>query len=356
MVRILLPELAAQGCDVELVTTDDDDRGRLYASYGDWVSHDGMRVQFFRRTVRFYTLSPSLGRWLRKHVRDYDVAHIHSVFSYPFWVGARYARKFGIPFVVRPLGGISLWGMSHGRAAFKRISLPLIEKRMLADAHAVHFTSEEEKIEASAFIGDVNTWVLPNPMPVTSTERSFRSNPGKRILFLSRIDEKKGLDMLLEALALSDLDVRLTVAGDGSQDFVESMKTRAERLGISRRVTWLGQVEGQTKEKLFEHSDLFVLPSRSENFGIAAAEAMARGVPVCVSESVPLHRLVESYEAGLVARGGAAEWARAIASALADPERLREQGSNGRKLVAQELSPSNIASDLVRLYEEIAAG
>ena len=103
-----------------------------------------------------------------------------------------------------------------------------------------------------------------------------------RLLFLSRIHNKKGLETIFEALLQTSNDWFLDIAGDGEDDYVEFLKAEVKRLNLEEKVNWLGWVNGQAKQQLLAHADIFILPSKNENFANAALEALAQGTPVHV--------------------------------------------------------------------------
>ena len=105
-------------------------------------------IGFSRGSSGFILSRWPLNRWLREHIRDYDVVHIHALFSYPATVAAHWARRYGLPYVVRPLGTLNRWGVENRRPWLKQLSLRLVERRILAGAAAVQFTSAQEEIEA----------------------------------------------------------------------------------------------------------------------------------------------------------------------------------------------------------------
>ena len=206
VLRTLARSQAERGMDVHVATTDDNGPGRLAAEVGGSYVQDQVTYRIFRRQTKFYTFSFPLTVWLWRHVSDYDVIHIHALFSYPSSVAAWCAKLKRVPYIVRPLGVLNNWGMSHRRPKLKRLSLRWIDGRILRDAAAVQFTSEQESAEAAQLGVRHIPLQIPNPVDLLAeaeTPGAFRSaHPtlaGKTvILFLSRIDPKKGIDLLLD--------------------------------------------------------------------------------------------------------------------------------------------------------------
>jgi len=336
---------------------------------------DGIPVELFERNFESYKVSFPLARWLGDNMARFDLVHIHAVFSFSSVMAARVARRVNVPYIVRPLGVLNRWGMQNRRRLLKRISFKLVELPILLNSAAIHYTSAMEREEAGLLderLAKHSSVVIP--LPVVSLQKSevgnhrsgaddlfakFPQTKGKRIiLFLSRIDPKKGLELLIDAFAAirkRHQDAALVIAGDGSADYVTKLKKRA---GSSmeqgaRSVVWTGHLDGELKAAAFAAADVFVLPSASENFGIAAAEAMAVGVPTIVSEEVALSSDIRSYDAGLVVKRDVHELAAAISEMLTNKGRAGVVAANGQRLVREHYSPEAVGRHLVQLYEKV---
>lgn len=352
--------LARLGCEVTVITTDDDGAKRLDIPLDEPVQEDEVTYRYFPRQTRFYTVSLPLRRWLRKNVEQFDVSHIHALFSFPSVAGARAATLRRVPFVLRPLGTLENWGLANRRPLLKRTSLAFIEKRILEDAAFVQFTSEKEAVEAKTLNIRFRSIVIPNPveLPETSEEGGLtdpRAKTDERtVLFLSRIDPKKGIEVLLQAMAhlIGDgTNVRLVVAGGGEASYEASLRQLASRLSIDDRVTWTGQVGDRKKAELLATSDVFVLPSLSENFGVSVVEAMHAGLPVVISDNVGIKDVIEEAGAGLVFRLNPEELGRALRTVLEDTE-LRERFADlGKDLARTRFAPDTVAAQLIDMYQ-----
>jgi glycosyltransferase involved in cell wall biosynthesis len=292
-----------------------------------------------------YKYSPKLTAWLADHVGEYDVLHIHSVFNHSTHAAARAARRRGVPYIIRTLGQLNRsYALQQGTWK-KKAYLGLLGRRDLDSAAALHCTSQGEKADVEALGLRPPVVVIPVgqaslPVPVPARKR-------KGILFLGRIHPKKGFDLLFPALA--GLNTQLTVAGTGDPDYLAGLKLEAARLELA--VAWPGMVSGAAKEELLARAAVFVLPSYSENFGIAVAEAMACGIPVVISDQVDLWPEVQEYGAGLVVPCRVAELAEALARVLANPAGF---GENGRRLVRERLDWKVVVSQLRELYQKVA--
>ncbi len=172
------------------------------------------------------------------------------------------------------------------------------------------------------------------------------------MLFLSRVDPKKGLELLLPALA-SVPHATLVIAGSGDEGYVASLKRLARELHIEERIVWAGYLEGNDKLAALAAADLFVLPSYSENFGIAVVEALAAGLPVLITDQVAIHREVAQAGAGRVVPCDSDALAGALAALLDDAGARQAMGARGRALAAERFSLEEMTSGLVGLYEAV---
>jgi glycosyltransferase involved in cell wall biosynthesis len=360
-------------------------------------SDRGYRVICFRREFEPYKISFGLARWLRENVGKFDLVHVHALFSFSSTLAARIARRNNVPYIVRPLGVLNRWGMQNRRRLPKKISFQYLELPILLSAAAIHYTSEAERNEVAELnqqLAEHESAVIPLPIEqgawskelataspssggqgAESGQQFFGMFPraqGKRIiLFLSRIDQKKGLELLIDAFAMvreKNKDVALVIAGDGEESYVRELRERARRNLRSGSasgsacptnaeeegaVIWTGHLSGEMKAAALAAADIFVLPSASENFGIAAAESLAAGVPTIVSEEVALSDEIRRYDAGVVVQRDVQQLADAISDLLSNGERAAALAANGRRLVEERYSPQAVGRALHELYQKL---
>jgi glycosyltransferase involved in cell wall biosynthesis len=358
LMRTLARALSQAGMEVHVATTDDNGPGRLRVPLGVPQQEDGATFWYFPRQTRFYTFSWPLTRWLARHVREFDLVHIHALFSYAALPAALLARRAGVPYIVRPLGTLNRWGIENRRPWLKKLSFRLLESRILASAAGIHYTSEQELVEAGELGVSAHPIVIPNAveLPVGQASWPVPSAGCRVILFLSRIDRKKGLDLLLEAFVRVRSrcpDALLVLAGTGDPTWVTALKSTADRLGIAADVIWAGFLSGDDKWAALTSADVFVLPSYSENFGIALVEALACGCPVVLSDQVGIHREITRAEAGLVTPCRVEELATAILNVLTDAALRRRMSENGVRLARQQFSLEAVSRQLAAAYAAV---
>jgi glycosyltransferase involved in cell wall biosynthesis len=191
--------------------------------------------------------------------------------------------------------------------------------------------------------------MIPNGVDVPANLNRIERQEELRLLFVGRLDPKKGIESLLEACSLlgSEVPWCLAIAGWGSADYVSQLKERIHTLGIERRVELLGEVLSEAKKRLFESSDVMLVPSHTENFAIVVAEALAHGVPVIASKGTPWSRL-EDLKCGLWVDNDPKTLADAIRRISTMP--LQDMGSIGREWMRNEFSWQSVTEQMRDLY------
>lgn len=353
--------LSNAGIEVATLTTDDDGPGRRYRS-GPASPAAGVPRVFCRKWTEFYKVAPGIVVWLAGNIRRFDVVHVHALFSFSSFVAATVAGIYGVPYVVRPLGTLSAYGMRARRRALKQVSFAMLESRILRNAAAVHFTSQSERDEAEKLGVPMRSVVVPlGVSPALEGHRSVAvrqcfASSGSTILFMSRLDPKKNLEGLLHAMAQlreRHPDAVLEVAGRGAPEYVHQLKELARGLGLADSVRWLGHVEDAEKASALARADIFVLPSYSENFGIAPVEAMLAGLPCVLGSGVAIADEVERAGAGLSIDVAAPAVAEAMSVLLSDEGKRRRMSAAARAFAAQEYSLDVMAHRLIALYSGI---
>jgi len=357
--RTLARGLSQAGMEVHVATTDDNGRDRLPVPHGVPQHEDGATFWYFPRQTRFYTFSWPLTRWLAKHVREFDLVHIHSLFSYAAFPAALAAHRAGVPYIVRPLGTLNRWGIENRRPWLKKLSFRVLESRILAGAAGIHYTSEQELVEAGDLGVSGKALMIPNAvdLPDDAVRASRKFSEGRQvILFLSRFDRKKGIDLLFEAFARVRErcpNALLVLAGSGDQDCVARLRQDAARLDIARDVIWAGFLTGEDKWAALRTADVFVLPSYSENFGIAVLEALACGCPVVLSDQVGIHREIAHAGAGIVTPCRVDELVAALLEVLSDANLRSRMCENGVRLARQRFSLEAVSRQMAAAYASV---
>lgn len=357
-------ELLRRGHHAEIYTTSPDGADLLDGETERRIQVQGVMVTFF--PVRFggyFKISLAMRKALQSHLRAFDLVHINSLYQFPSSAAAYYCRKFKVPYILRPHGTLDPY-LYRRHPLRKRIYELLIERRNLANAAALHFTTVEEMELASSLNLRFRAAVVPlgfepeephkTLLHVTSIWPHLH---GKTlILFLGRVNFKKGLDILARAFAQvrrEHSDVHLVIAGPDNEGYGECVRNWLRNEGVLDSVTFTGMVQGARKAALLQAAAMFVLSSYSENFGIAVVEAMAARVPVVVSDRVNIWREIRNAGAGIVVGLDAQSLANAILSLLSQNDLREAMGHNGARFVRENFSWEIVGDTLIKLYRSV---
>jgi glycosyltransferase involved in cell wall biosynthesis len=362
--------LAPFGVRSDVSTTDDDGPGLRLKNVplGTPLDRQDFRVFYFPKQTEFYKTSLPLATWLRRNVRAYEAVHIHALFSFSSLASGMISRQLRVPYIIRPLGVLNEWGMKNRRRWLKNLSFRLLEAPLLRGAAAIHFTSEQELAEADMLGPWPQAAIIPLGLDLTPFDHMPAATefPARRpraagktiVLFLSRLDPKKGVERLIEAFALcagSHPDALLVIAGAGDAAYVDSLRSQASRAGIADRVEWAGHLEGAEKLAALASASVFVLPSSSENFGIALLEAMAARLPCISTQGVALAADASRHGAVLAGDGSPAWLAEKISLLLRDDGARAALAQKAAAVCREHYSLDAMGSALAALYRRIAS-
>jgi len=352
--------LARRGHKLDIVVLDD--------SASPWLVDIALPIHALGAGLTSYRYSSKLLPWLKKQGRDYDRVIVNGIWQYlSFAAWRRYAGS-SIPYYVFPHGMLDPWfketfPLKHLK---KWLYWPWAEYRVLRDAAAVIFTSEEERSQArkSFWLYRCREKVSPlgvEAPPISSNAKlEFLSRypqlqNARIFLFLGRLHPKKGCDMLLEAFAQmrSNDSISLILAGPDQVGWESDLRRQVTRLNLTNRVVFTGMLEGSMKQGAFANAEAFVLPSHQENFGISVVEALAASVPVLVSNRVNIWREIEADRAGYVESDDLAGTTRLlqnwIGTAPAEREMVRQ---NARRCFEQRFEVDRAVDSLLQILNE----
>jgi glycosyltransferase involved in cell wall biosynthesis len=357
-----------RGADAEIVTTNADGKGVRQAPGSETVNIRGVNVNYYPVIgSNYYKVSPSLAAALKQKIPSADVVHVHSLYQFSSTVAAYYCRRFNVPYLLRPHGTLDPYLFRRHRPR-KWLYEMAFERRNLRSAAAVHFVTREEMRLACSLGLEFNPVVAPlgidlddslperNPDALASIWPETRGR--KVILFFGRINFKKGLDVMAQAfgrLARRRHDIILLIAGPDIEGYGTRVRGWLSDEGVLNQTLFTGMLTGARKSAALAGATLFVLPSYSENFGIAVVEAMAAGQPVVISKHVNICREVADAEAGLVVNTDPDEVARAMETLLDRPELAERMGRNGKHLVRDCFSWDSAGPRLMDLYTRVTS-
>ena len=350
--------MAQRGHKIDVVVLDDESSS---------PSGSDLTIHALGAGVGSYRHSSALAPWLREHGGDYDRVIVNGIWQYlSFAAWKRYAGSH-IPYYVFPHGMLDPWfkktfPLKHLK---KWIYWPWAEYRVLRDAAAVIFTTEEERRLArkSFWLYRAREKVSPLGIEAPSIPPNAKSDflarypqlqNTRNFLFLGRLHPKKGCDNLLDAFArIRDRSISLILAGPDQIGWEAELRRQIARLNIGDRVVFTGMLKGAMKQGAFAAADAFVLPSHQENFGISVVEALAANVPVLISNRVNIWREVETGRAGYVdsddVEGTTRLLQRWMGSAPTEHEAMRQ---NARRCFERRFEINRAVDSLVQILNE----
>ncbi|MCL0082944.1 glycosyltransferase [Thermodesulfovibrionales bacterium] len=308
--------------------------------------------------------SSGLAKAVAQEVEQFDIVHIHELWSYPHFMACRAARRAKKPYIVTIYGGLEPWAINH-KAFKKRIYSALIQRRILQKAVALQAMTDEEVKHIRAFGVDTRIVVIPNGIDPEEFQQFpsredlkglYPELKGKKVvLFLSRIHPIKGLDLFAKAFGKvveRRDDIRLLIAGPDNDGYQAQVKKMLEIESALDKVIFTGMLTGREKLAALGGADLFVLPSYSEGFSMAILEAMICGLPVIITHSCNFPEVAEA-EAGIVIDSDPEQLAEALTRLIDNPQLREEMGDNGRRLIKERFTCDKIADQMIQLYQDV---
>ena len=374
-VRAIARGMAARGHRVTVLTADlgftpatAQAAGAAPGSWGWQAEHEGIEVIYLGNLARYRTLTWNPGAWrfCRERLPEFDVVHIYGLYDLLGPVAARGCRRAGVPYIVEPMGMFrpivrSLW--------LKRLYHVLLGSRMVRGARRLIATAEQERrelleggIPASQVVVRRNGIEVPARLPPPDTfRRQWNIAPEtKLVLFLGRLVTKKSPELLLEAFASwrsrapDSEGALLVVAGpDEGDGYRKKLETFSASLGLTQGALFTGPLYDDAKWAAYRDADVFVLPSQNENFGNTAAEAVACGTPVIVTDCCGIAPLVDQ-RSGLVVAHDRGALESALGRLLQD-DALRQRLRDACAKVACDLTWDEPLAKMESLYLELVA-
>ena len=329
-------ELANLGIVIELVTQESDDMVPLIET-----SHFAVKYLSIWDLFLYGSLLSA---------KDIDLIHLQHIWTPYIQVMAFWAYQKRIPYIITPRGMLEPWIMAQNPWK-KKLGLLLYQRKAIQRAEYLHATAqmEADNIKALGFLNPIV--IIPNGIDLSEVKKIKITYGTKKIIFLSRIHPKKGIELLLEAWRLFDTkDWSLEIAGDGEDSYVTILRESAQDL---HNVTFVGPKYGEDKWDFLRSADVMVLPTFSENFGIVVAESLAVGVPVITTHGTPWEDL-ENNSCGWWIDCSAVHLESTLVNAINTPiEQLKVMGANGRKLIEKKYDIKAVASNIAELYKQI---
>jgi glycosyltransferase involved in cell wall biosynthesis len=353
-VSMLAEELVKAGVMVDVFTTTANGNTELELEARKPVIVDSVNVTYFARITKDHTqFSPTLLLHLWKKARDYDVIHIHAWWNLVSVLGCLVATLKKVPVVVSPRGTLSNYSFSNKNNGIKALIHQLVTRPLLKMCF-IHTTSANEYRSVKKIIQAKKFYNITNFIRFDTHKNYTKPNQEKilKIIFFSRIEEKKGLNILLNALKDIALPYRLTVAGDGDATYVNSLKNLAQKNNIDAFVDWVG-FQGEHKFELLHQHDLFVLPSYDENFGNVIIESLSVGTAVLIGRNVGLADYVVENQMGWLCETNVSSLSEAIQAISTQQDELSLIRKEAPDKIMKDFDANNLVKKYIDLYNKI---
>jgi glycosyltransferase involved in cell wall biosynthesis len=330
--------LAQQGFHIHLIARPGADAVQVNTSENFQVSFKSMR-----QLIQF-------GLKLSKN--DVNLIHLQHVWDPYIHIMARIARLKRIPYIITPRGMLEPWIMNRNPWK-KKLAMFLYQHSDLKKAAAIHATCEMEETNIRELGFTNHIPVIPNGIDLSKIPEPKTNFGAKKIVFLSRIHLKKGIELLIDAW--SDIDSyewTLEIAGEGEPYYINQLKQKIQSKNISN-ISFVGPQYGKAKWYFLKSADIFILPTYSENFGIVIAEALATGIPVITTTGTPWEEL-HTHNCGWWIELSVKNLIHTLKEAMSSSiNELEKMGENGKKLIHSNYDIQNVSKAISNIYKDI---
>jgi glycosyltransferase family 4 len=282
-----------------------------------------------------------------------DVVHINGCWQLQLVFFQWAAQSLQIPVVLSTHGMLDPWIVKRHYWTKKWPAIHLYQRALVKRAGLIHATSEMEKRNLFCLGWNPRICCIPNAVNIDDLPIKDSWNLRRRIVYIGRLHVQKGIDLLLEALSLLKrelVDYEVIIAGEGEPDYLQTLKTKSNSLGLNGLVKFAGGVYGEEKVHLLQSADFSVLPTYSECFGIVVAEALACGTPVITTHGTPW-KVLEENECGWYIPVGVNALKKTLREAISvTEETIERMGRNGRRLVEKQYTDKSVALRFLEKY------
>lgn len=302
----LSEELAKTDIELEVFTTTANGKTELSVDVATPQIVDGVKVNYFKRLTKDHThfsstLLWSLHKTIKKGKKENLIIHIHAWWNLVSMLSCFVAKWHKVTILLSPRGMLTNYTLGNRNSLSKSILHKILGKNLLAYCH-IHATSKKEQDDVLQNFRVKSINVIPNFVRLAPNKNIAKTNHTTyQLLFLSRIEQKKGLELLFSSLKALDINWNLTIAGSGEESYLKQLNSLAEQYQINQHITWLGHVNNNDKFDLIAKHDLLILSSYNENFANVVIESLSVGTPVLVSKEVGLADYVKEKDLGWIA-------------------------------------------------------
>jgi len=349
----LCEQLVKNGCSVEVFSTTANGTAELPVIKNIQQQVDGISVRYFKRLTKDHShFSPRLLIALWKDIRNFDVVHIHAWWNLVSVFSCLIAHLRSVPVVLSPRGTLSPYSFLNRNRMLKKLFHFAVGRSLLNRCH-IHTTSEREQqaiiqlLKPLSVFHSYNLVNLPAYLP-----SQLRENGLLRLLFLSRIQQKKGIELLFKALSELNFPYQLSIAGDGDKTYLKKLKKLSLRYRIADHIKWLG-FKGLDKFQLMAQHHVLVLPSYDESFGNVVIESLSVGTAVLISNKVGLATFVRKNNLGWICKTSSSSVRDSISKINASPGVLDIIREFAPPIVVSQFNEDKLIKAYLQMYQEI---
>jgi glycosyltransferase involved in cell wall biosynthesis len=344
-----LAENLAKNNEVLVLSTRANGKTELNVPNAELQIVDGVKVIYFNRQTKDHShFSYSLLLYLWKHGSEYDVIHIQSWWNLVAMFSAFIGKIRSWNVVISPRGMLSPY--TYNGSTLKRIIHRCFGNNILKSAK-LHVTSVDEEQKVLKLNPHYKTFIVPNyiqsDVPVFAKEQ----HKDFQLIFLGRIHQKKGVDILLKALPKVNFNYTLSIVGDGDSEYINYLNKLIDKLGIQNSVVFHGVLHGIEKYKMYSKSNLMVLPSQDENFANTVLESLLCNTAVLLSTNVGLATYIMERNLGWVYNGNEQDLADSLNKAYEESSKRTYIENNAREIVLSDFDPSKLTVDYINNYK-----
>ena len=360
-----IQEISKLGIKVDLITTNADPFHKLNVPLNTWITKENYRVQYFSCWHRNdLIISYYMIKWLFFHITDYDIIHSNTIFSPLISTSNWICQLRKIPYLITPHGMLEPWALSY-KGWKKRLYFALIEKPSLQKSRTiqVNSSSEENSIKSLGIKSPIV--IIPNgvhrqefenlPDPDLFYQQFPHTRNKTLILFLGRIDPKKGLDLLAPAFAKvynQFPQTHLIVAGPDSIGFLPTAKSYFTQAGCLEAVTFTGMLTGELKLATLAAANIYIAPSYSEGFSMSVLEGMATGLPCVITTGCNFPE-AGIADAAKIVNTNHKDISDALIELLQDADGAKKMGDRARQFILDNYTWDKIALKMISVYQNL---
>lgn len=358
----LCEALCTKNIQLSVLTTTANGKEELKINPNQCYVVDGVPIMYFKRITKDHThFSPALLWHLHKTIKESNkneiIIHIHSWWNLVAILSCWIARWHGVTVFLSPRGMLTAYTQQTNNSLAKKILHHLIGKSLLKYVRMI-VSTEQEKQDVFTIVKPKSIEIIPNlvELPNLETEVNYQGanhqDPFFKLIFLSRIEEKKNLEILFRALTKLEFPWKLSIAGSGEKKYVESLKSLAVSFKISNHISWLGHVSNKQKFGLLASNDLLTLTSYNENFANVVIESLSVGTAVLLTKTVGLSEYVKSNGMGWECEISPDSIAEKITQAMQNKHLRDEIRRSTPKRIANDFNEAVLINKYIDCYRQ----